>query len=107
MIYCGLTQTRFATPTCQQAFLNAFIEKGGMRVEKRDEGWRGVEKRKRFSPPLPSPSPSPSSTFFGGKGGGSDSNFHATACMQILANAGLSLSELLSLFSQPCFMCYH
>jgi len=55
VIYCGLTQTRFAIPACQQAFLNAFIEKCGMRVEKRDEGWRGVEKRKLFSPPLPSP----------------------------------------------------
>ena len=93
VIYCGLTQTRFAAPACQQAFLHAFIEKGGMRVEKRDEGWRGVEKRKRFSPPLPLR--------------GCHSNFHAIACMQILANAGLSLSELLSLFSQPCFMCYH
>lgn len=69
VIYCGLTQTRFAVPACQQAaFLNAFIKKGGMRVEKRDEGWTGVEKRKLFSAPLPSPSPS--STFFWREGRG-------------------------------------
>ena len=34
------------------------------------------------SPPLPL-----LPLFFGGKGGGSHSNFHAIACMQILANA--------------------
>ena len=64
VIYFGLTQTRFAVPACQQAFLNVFMEKGGMRVEKRDEGWRGVEKRKLPSPPLPL-----LPLFFGGKGG--------------------------------------
>ena len=49
------------------------------------------------SPPLPSPPLPLLPLFFGGKGGGSHSNFHAIARMQTLANVGLSLSELLSL----------